>query len=538
MVSCMKSSSMKRFAATWLIVGMLGSGNLAAQSWYNVMDYGAVNDSSAVITDAVKSAIAAAHHAGGGTVFFPAGSYLTGPIHLKSNITLHLDAGATLHFSDDFDHYLPMVPSRWEGTDVVNFSPLIYANGAENIAITGRGTLNGNGKTWWMYFFDHIYGKDTTDNLSRWQREFFKHNQDVVAPDLPGWIEKGFLRPPFIQFMHCKDILVEGITIINSPFWTLNPQYCENVKIHALTINNPPSPNTDGINPESCRNVHISNCHISVGDDCITIKSGKDRSGRLAAAPAENYVITNCTMLSGHGGVVIGSEMSGGVRNITISNCIFDGTHRGLRIKTARGRGGVVEGIRMSNIVMRNIKEDIIVLNMQYAETAPEPISERTPAFRNIHFSNITAEGNRAITLRGLSEMPISDVSFYDVNIRAKTGMVVQHATGIDVVGLRLQTEGDPVIVADDVEGFEISGFQGSVPPDGKPVIELTDVREAFIHGSTAVPGTGVFLQLAGERTKSISLQNNRLQHARRAVSATDAAINDILIDGKAYHEE
>lgn len=525
----------KGFLVIGVLASLLGTGRLSAQPWYNVMDYGAVNDSSAVVTDAVESAIAAAHEAGGGTVFFPAGRYLTGPIHLKSNITLHLEAGAELHFSDNFDHYLPMVPSRWEGTDVVNFSPLIYANGAENIAITGRGTLNGNGKAWWTYFFDHIYGKDTTGNVSHWQREFFRLNADVVAPDLPGWIEKGFLRPPFIQFMHCKDILIEGITIVNSPFWTVNPQYCENVKINAVTINNPPSPNTDGINPESCRNVHISNCHISVGDDCITIKSGKDRSGRLAAAPAENYVITNCTMLRGHGGVVIGSEMSGDVRNITISNCIFDGTHRGLRIKTARGRGGVVEGIRMGNIVMRDIKEYVIVLNMQYAKTEPEPVSERTPAFRDIHFSNITAEGSGAILLRGLSEMPIEDVSFYDVDIQAKTGLVVEHARGIDATGLRLQTESGPVITANDVDDFEISGFRGAAVVRDQPVIRLTDVREAFIHGATAAAGTDVFLQLEGADTGSVVLNNNRLHHAKQAVSAAGAIARNVTIDGAVY---
>jgi polygalacturonase len=156
--------------------------------------------------------------------------------------------------------------------------------------------------------------------------------------------------------MYCKNILIEGISIRNSPFWTVNPEFCENVTIHAVTINNPHSPNTDGINPESCNNVRISNCHITVGDDCITIKSGKDGPGRKTAVPAQNYTITNCTMLSGHGGVVIGSEMSGDVRKIVISNCVFDGTDRGIRIKSARGRGGVVEEIRVSNIVMKNIK--------------------------------------------------------------------------------------------------------------------------------------------------------------------------------------
>src|SRR5690606_26462533 len=305
---------------------------------------------------------------GGGTVYFPAGKYLTGPIHLKSNITIFIDAGAELHFSDNFDHYLPMVPSRWEGTEVINFSPLFYAKDVENIAIVGRGLIDGHGKNWWR--LSEVEVKKLTED-SNWEKEFKRLNPSVLAPDLPGWIERGFLRPPFIQFMNCKNVQIKDIKIQNSPFWTINPQYCDNVTVDGITIDNPPSPNTDGINPESCRNVRIANSHISVGDDCSTIKSGKDRSGRKVNIPAENYTITNCTMLRGHGGVVIGSEMSGGVKNIAITNCIFDGTDRGIRIKSARGRGGVVEDIRVSNIIMRNIRDQAIVLNTQYAKTDP-----------------------------------------------------------------------------------------------------------------------------------------------------------------------
>ncbi|MGV3589365.1 MAG: glycoside hydrolase family 28 protein, partial [Adhaeribacter sp.] len=333
--------------------------------YYNVLDYGAKNDGSKKATEAIKKAIAAASAKGGGTVYFPAGEYLTGPIHLKSNITIFIDAGALIKFSDNFDDYLPMVPSRYEGIDVTSFSPLFYAYKAENITIRGQGTIDGQGKKWW----DFAEGESRKSNDSKWQKEFHRLNQNILRPDLPGVIERGFLRPPFIQPMHCKNVLIEGITIINSPFWTVNPNFCENVTVTGVTINNPPSPNTDGINPESCNNVHISNCHISVGDDCITIKSGKDRAGRKMATPAQNYTITNCTMLSGHGGVVIGSEMSGDVRKITISNCIFDGTDRGIRIKSARGRGGVVEEIRVDNIIMKNIREQAIVLDLQYAKT-------------------------------------------------------------------------------------------------------------------------------------------------------------------------
>jgi polygalacturonase len=268
----------------------------AQAQYYNVLKYGAKNDSSKLATAAIKKAIDAASKAGGGTVFFPAGKYLTGPIHLKSNITIFIDAGAELHFSDNFDHYLPMVKSRYEGVDVTSFSPLFYAYKAENIAIKGRGLIDGHGKKWW----DFVEGYKEGQPRSKWQLLFDELNKDILLPDDPKQMKRGFLRPPFIQTMYCKNVQIDGITIQNSPFWTVNPQFSENVTIHGVTIFNPHSlaPNTDGINPESCNNVHISNSHISVGDDCITIKSGKDKPGRAMNVPAENYTITNCTMLS------------------------------------------------------------------------------------------------------------------------------------------------------------------------------------------------------------------------------------------------
>src|SRR5688572_16004246 len=225
-----------------------------AQQFYNVLNFGAKNDSSKLATQAIAAAIRAASKKGGGTIYFPAGKYLTGPIHLKSNITIFIDAGAELHFSDNFDDYLPFVESRFEGVDVHNFSPLFYAYKAENIAIVGRGLINGHGKKWW----DVAEGYDEKKPRNKWAQLFDSANRNTVWPDNLGQIRKGFLRPPFIQTMYCKNVLIEGISIINSPFWTVNPEFCDNVTIHAITINNPPSPNTDGINPESCRNVRIS----------------------------------------------------------------------------------------------------------------------------------------------------------------------------------------------------------------------------------------------------------------------------------------
>ncbi len=508
------------FCLSLLFCSVLAS---AQQNYYNVLKYGAKNDSSRLATAAISKAIDEASKAGGGTVYFPAGKYLTGPIHLKSNITVFIDAGAELHFSDNFDDYLPMVASRWEGTDVTNFSPLFYAYKAENIAIVGRGIIDGHGRKWWNF----SEGYDEKWPRTKWQLEFDRLNKDIVRPDLKGWIERGFLRPPFIQPMYCKNVLIEGITIRNSPFWTVNPEFCENVTVNAVTINNPHSPNTDGINPESCKYVHISNCHISVGDDCITIKSGKDRAGRKMAAPAENYTITNCTMLSGHGGVVIGSEMSGDVRKITISNCVFDGTDRGIRIKTARGRGGIVEEIRVDNIIMKNIKEQAIVLDMQYAKTQPEPVSERTPRFRNIHLSNITATGvKQACFINGLEEMPVENITFNDINIDAQTGFFIKEARNIELHNVQVNTAAGPSVKAENVKMLTLDGLKTLSPLPGIAVADLMNTQDAFIYNSFPVKGTDVFLKLNGESTKNITLKSNNFGNMKMPV-VQDASVKE-----------
>lgn len=497
-----------------------------SQQYFNVLSYGAKNDSSAIATSAIKKAITAASKKGGGTIYFPAGKYLTGPIHLVSNITILIDAGAELHFSDNFDDYLPMVESRWEGTDVKNFSPLFYAYKAENIAITGRGLINGHGRKWWNF----SEGYNEKNPRSRWQLTFDSLNKNILAPDLKGWVERGFLRPPFIQPMYCKNVLIEGITIINSPFWTVNPEFCENVTIDKVTINNPKSPNTDGINPESCKYVHISNCHISVGDDCITIKSGKDRSGRKMNVPAENYTITNCTMLNGHGGVVIGSEMSGDVKKIVISNCIFDGTQRGIRIKTARGRGGVVEDIRVDNIIMKNILDQAIVLDMQYAKTTVEPVSERTPAFRNIHFSNITAQTNEAIFINGIEEMPVDDISFQDINFDATRGATIKEASHIRFSQVRINTKIGSSLMVENVRHLEINGLYNTTAITGKPVVSLNNVEDVFVHGNFPSPGTDLFLELKGAATKGLTITGNNFRNVSTPVKKSPEVSEDAVL--------
>lgn len=392
----------------------------------DMLKFGAKADGKTLNTTLINHTVDRLSQAGGGTLFFPAGTYLTGAIRLKSNITLELEAGATLLFSDNFDDYLPFMEVRHEGVMMKSFSPLISAMDAENITIKGEGTLDGQGKAWWTEFF-RIYvdlEKNGMRELNKYQPLWEREN-DVEAlyaetnEDWHGTLKRRFFRPPFIQPVRCRRVRIEGVKIINSPFWTVNPEFCDNVVVTGVTIHNVPSPNTDGINPESCRNVHISDCHISVGDDCITLKSGRDAQARRLGVPCENITITNCTMLSGHGGVVIGSEMSGSVRKVTISNCVFDGTDRGIRIKSTRGRGGVVEDIRVSNIIMSNIKREAVVLNLKYSEMPVEPMSERTPLFRDISISGLTAVGVKTpVKIVGLEEAPVTDIILRDINVK------------------------------------------------------------------------------------------------------------------------
>jgi polygalacturonase len=409
------------------------SGTYAAR--VDMLDAGAKPDGKKLNTNLINKTIDKLHAKGGGTLYFPAGTYLTAGIRMKSNITIELEAGATLLFSDDFSLYTPFVEMRHEGVMMNSFHPLIYAVDAENITIRGQGKLDGQGKKWWDELFRVMIDLDKNGvrDINPFQKMFDEANdvKKIASETNEDWastLNRRFFRPPFIQPIRCKNVKIEGVTIVNSPFWTVNPEFCENVTVHGITINNPPSPNTDGINPESCKYVHISDCHISVGDDCITIKSGRDLQARNIGVPCENITITNCTMLAGHGGVVIGSEMSGSVRNVVISNCVFDGTDRGIRLKSTRGRGGVVENIRVSNIVMRDIQREAILLDLKYSKMPEEPLSERTPIFRNIHISHMTGVDVKIpVYIRGLEESPITDVILSDINIQSKQAPVFEN---------------------------------------------------------------------------------------------------------------
>lgn len=456
-VSFMRS---KLGAAVILIYLLSISGFAFSQdSFLNICKYGADNTGKKNSSPIINHLIDSLAKNNGGTIYFPAGNYLCGPIIMKSNITLFTDAGAYILFSDDFNDYLPMVQSQWEGVRVKTFVSQIYAIDAHNISIKGEGHFEGNGKKWWDFWYD-VSRNNKKD--SEWQKIFVSENKDILAKS--SYLPKmhNFLRPPMVLFYNCKDITIEDVSFSNPPFWTIVPVYCENTTIDNVTINNPgDSPNTDGIDPCSCRNMRISNCHITVGDDCIVIKSGRDEDGREAAVPTENITITNCTMLNGHGGVVIGSEMSGDVKRVTITNCVFEGTDRGIRFKTMRGRGGVVEDIRISNIVMRNIVGEGIVMNMRYQPSEIEPVSERTPAFRKIHISNVDiVDAKKGIAIYGLEEQSVEEISFSDISIKAENGIDASYADNIIFDNIRLYTKALTPIKLDNCEKISFSQIQ------------------------------------------------------------------------------
>ncbi len=503
--------------------------------FFNVKDWGAAGNASLLDTQAIQSAIEAAAGAGGGTVFFPAGKYLSGSIFLHSNITLSLEAGAILLGSQDPSDY-PVVNGRWEGVDQKTHAPLVAGEGLDNIAVVGRGTIDGQGGAWW---------------------------------DLNRQKKLAYPRPRLIGFTGCRNVLVEGITATNSPSWTINPVRCENVNIDKVTIQNPPdSPNTDGINPDSCRYVRISNCYVSAGDDCVTLKSGTEEDGRANLTPCENITITNCTMARGHGGVVIGSEMSGGVRRVVISNCVFTGTDRGIRLKTRRGRGGVIEDVRVSNIIMEDVLCPL-TMNMYYAPGAwgnpsnadknPHPVGEGTPCFRNIHLSHITARGVKfaAAFLFGLAEMPLQNISLHDVDISlaltsevgfpemaddmekmGRAGLYIHNVRGLSLDHVQIDNQLGPAIQVSDACDVEVVNSSTSTANEGSPFALLQNVHGAFVDSCSIPEGARTFLEVAGRGSKAIHPgPNNWVHHALLAATTRGALADAVILPGSILKE-
>jgi hypothetical protein len=408
---------------------------------------------------------------------------------------------------------------------VINFSPLIYGDKVENVAITGRGLIDGGGEPWWRTYRqikERELGQPMAPEArSKWQKEFARLNTDRHDwPDDRRWLENGFLRPPLIQVLDCKNLSISDVTIKNPPFWTINPVYCDGVNVRGVRIDNPEdSPNTDGIDPESSRNVRISDSYISTGDDCIAIKSGRDAQGRRIGRAVENVTITNCTMVRGHGGVSIGSEMAGGARRIAISNCVFQETQRGIRIKTTRGRGNTIEDVQVSNIVVRDLKHEAIAVDMYYTEAPPEPLSERTPHVRNIHVSGVTGTARGAGVLLGLDESRLDDVSISDFDVIADTGLVIRNADRVTLRGVRIDAKIGPAVTAEragDLRMFDVGARAAHL---GTPSVELVNVSHAFVQGCFAPAGGETFLSVRGRETRAIVIGENDLLNARTPVA-------------------
>jgi polygalacturonase len=366
---------------------------------YKITEYGAVSDGSVKCTESINKAINICSANGGGTVLIPEGIFLTGPIHLKSNVNLHLEEGAILKFSTSPSDYLPAVLTRWEGVDCYNYSPFIYAYQQENIAITGKGILDGQSDNthWWSWKDKSASGEKTSiqnQSNSGGRDRLMKYNQNAIPVEERIFGEGNYLRPPFIQIYQCKYILIEDVNIINSPFWAIHLLLSESIIVRGVHINST-GPNNDGCNPESCKYVLIENCSFNTGDDCIAVKSGRDNDGRRWDIPSENIVIRNCEMREGHGGVTIGSETSGGCRNLFVTDCKMNSPQleRAIRIKTNAERGGTIENIYIRNVEIGRVKEAVFKIDCIY-ETKSEQ-GNYPPLIQNIHLENITSQKSK-----------------------------------------------------------------------------------------------------------------------------------------------
>ncbi|MFC6998910.1 glycoside hydrolase family 28 protein [Rufibacter roseus] len=382
--------------------------------------YGAQSGGTVDCSQAIKQAIEACHAAGGGRVVVPAGKFLTGPIYLKSNVNLHVQKGATLLFSTKPEDYLPLVLTRWEGVELMNYSPLIYAFEEKNIAVTGEGTLDGqaSNENWWTWKGSKKYGWQEGmphQNSQGSRQKLFEMAEQNVPVDERNFGTGHYLRPQFVQPYRCENVLIEGVTIRNSPMWILNPVLCTNVTIRKVTVESQ-GPNSDGCDPESSKNVLIKDCFFNTGDDCIAIKSGRNADGRRVNVPAENIIIQNCSMANGHGGVVIGSEISGGARNIFAENCTMNSPEldRALRIKTNTMRGGVIENVYLRNIEVGQVAEAVIRVNMFYEDSGPF-----MPTVRNIEVRDMKVKngGRVGVLLEAHEQSPVQNLRLVNVEI-------------------------------------------------------------------------------------------------------------------------
>ena len=415
-----------------------------ANRTFNITQYGASGDGQADCTSAIRSAIGACNAAGGGVVVVPPGRWATGAIHLLSNVNLRVESGATILFSTNPNAYLPAVFTRFEGMELMGYSPLIYAFNQQNVAISGGGTLDGQASNanWWAWKGARGYkpGDPRQDGARNKLMEMVEANVPVAQRVLA---EGSYLRPNFIQMNRCRNVLIEGVRITNSPMWEIHPLMSTNVTVRNVKISSH-GPNNDGCDPESCVDVLIEGCEFDTGDDCIAIKSGRNADGRRLKAPTENVIVRNCVMKDGHGGVTIGSEISGDVRWVFAEKCTMDSPNleRALRLKNNASRGGVLEHIYMRDVTVGQVADSIVSIDFTYEEGARGSF---TPVARDINVERVSSRKSKyALYLRGFPNAPITDVKLTNCQFHSVAQpSVTENVRGLDLNGVTVN--GKPV---------------------------------------------------------------------------------------------
>ena len=483
----------------------------------SLLDVGGKPDGISLNTEAFEKAMKSLSDKGGGTLIVPKGIWFTGPIVFRSNINMHLEKGALILFSPDFNLY-PLVETVFEGLDTRRCQSPISGRNLQNVAITGQGSIDGSGDAWRPLKKEKVTErmwkqKVASGGVVRSGNYWFPtaaslkghemSDMNVPRKDMTEtqWLEiKDFLRPVMISFIECKNVLLEGVLFENSPAWNIHPLMCENVIIDGIYVKNPSySQNGDGLDLESCVNSIVVNSTFDVGDDAICIKSGKDEDGRRRGRPTVNLIVDNCKVFHGHGGFIVGSEMSGGVRNVSVRNCQFLGTDVGLRFKSNRGRGGVVENIYISDIYMFNIATDSFLFDLYYggksasesladgdvtpvAEKIP-PVTEETPVFRNIFVKDIVSRNaRRAMFFNGLPEMKIENIEVENAFITAEYGAELNNSNNVKFKNVHVEPENGAALILKDVENFTAENFTNPEKTENSIRVSGTTNRNIVIN--------------------------------------------------------
>ena len=515
---------------------------------FNIIDFGARPNSSALSTGAINRAIRVASRNGGGTVVIPAGLYLTGPIELASNLTLEIGPSATLRFPA---MRLPCTQGRVQGIECLASVPLIGGVNIENVTIRGRGLLTTDNAQWL-----DLYGRPQPKTAAgagsafgpEWNHLLKLLQQQTPQPAGEYLKAAPFLRPAFIRFMNCKNCTIEDVHIVGSPFWTIHALYSQNISIHGISVETFPGAFTGGIYIDSTRDVRISDSYLDNGDDAITLKAGKDNDGLRVNRPTENVAIDNCVIHRGSGAIVIGSETSGGIRNVAVSNIVCQGTQMGINIKSERGRGGIVENVRIDNMIMDDVGKAISVseyYTMQgewQGETtsgtaaASQPVSIRTPVFRDIAISHITIDKARGapdfgwnpvsisgsprqppvtIDIEGLPEMPIANLRLGDITAAGKGGIRVHDTENLELHHVQMMQDAGAAYLFRDSRDLVLDDISCPKPPANVPVVRIEHCVGAIVRASRAFAGTGTFLSVRPGELAGIVLEGNVLGNAK-----------------------